>query len=81
MYNAKIHLIMVEIFRTNVKNKKLAGKILKVLQAHLPAFNFNFDLDDCDKILRVQSNNTPVECSKIMQIVKGYSIEISLFED
>jgi hypothetical protein len=48
----------------------------------LPAFYFNFDLEDCDRILRVQSNDTPVECTnKIMQIVKGYSIEISLFED
>ena len=72
---------MVEIFRTNVKNKKLAGKVLKALQQHLPAFNFNFDLDDCDRILRVQCNNTPIECIKVIQIVKGYSIEISLFED
>lgn len=72
---------MVEIFRTNVKSKRLAGKVLKVLQAHLPAFKFNFDLDDCDHILRVQSNGIPVECLKIMQIVKGQSIEISRFED
>jgi hypothetical protein len=72
---------MVEIFRTNVKNKRLAGKVLKALQSHLPAFNYNFDLDDCDRILRVQSNGMPVECRKIIQIVKGYAIEISLFED
>ena len=72
---------MVEIFRTNVKNKRLAGKVLKVLQAHLPAFNFNFDLDDCDRILRVQSNECPVECIKIIQIVKDHAVEISLFED
>ncbi|HEY8931244.1 MAG TPA: methyltransferase type 11 [Mucilaginibacter sp.] len=72
---------MVEIFRTNVKSKRLAGKILKVLQANLPAFYFNFDLDDCDRILRVQSNDMPVECRRIMQIVQGHEIEISLFED
>jgi hypothetical protein len=72
---------MVEIFRTNVKNKMLAGIVLKALQSHLPTFNFNFDLDDCDRILRVQSNGNPVEYLKIIQIVKGLSIEISLFED
>jgi len=72
---------MVEIFRTNVKSKRLAGKILKALQANLPAFHFNFDLDDCDRILRVQSNGKPVECHKIMQIVQGHEIEISLFEE
>jgi len=72
---------MVEIFRTNVKNKRMAGRVLKALQTHLPAFYFNFDLDDCDRILRAQSSGCPVECTKIIQIVKGHSIEISLFED
>ena len=72
---------MVEIFRTNVKSKRLAGKVLKSLHLYLPAFKFNFDLEDCDRILRAQSNGCPVECSRIMQIVKGHSIDISLFED
>lgn len=72
---------MVEIFRTNVKNKKLAGKVLKALSLHLPAFKFNFDLDDCDRILRAQSSGCPVECHKIMQIVQGHSVEISVWED
>ncbi|MCR8556638.1 methyltransferase type 11 [Mucilaginibacter sp. BJC16-A38] len=72
---------MVEIFKTNVKSKRLAGKVLKSLQSHLPAFQFNFDLDDCDRILRVQTSGCPVECVKIIHIVKGYEIDISLFED
>ncbi len=72
---------MVEIFKTNVKSKRLAGKVLKSLQSHLPAFHFNFDLDDCDRILRVQTNGCPVECIKIIQIVKGHEIDISLLED
>jgi len=72
---------MVEIFRTNVKSKRLAGKVLKTLQSHLPAFEFNFDLQDCDHILRVQSNGSMVECAMIIRIVKGHSIDISLFED
>ncbi|MCW3116085.1 MAG: hypothetical protein JWM28_167 [Chitinophagaceae bacterium] len=75
------NLFMVEIFRTNVKSKRLAGKILKALRLHLPTVYFNFDLDDCDHILRVQSNGCPVECVKIIQIVKAHSIEISVFDD
>lgn len=72
---------MVEIFRTNVKNKRLAGKVLKALSLHLPAFKFNFDLDDCDRILRAQSDGCPVECRKIIQIVQGHSVEISVWEE
>ncbi|MES2110231.1 MAG: hypothetical protein V4577_15845 [Bacteroidota bacterium] len=72
---------MVEIFRTNVKSKRLAGKLLKALSLHLPAFKFNFDLEDCDCILRAQSDGCPVECHKIMQIVQGHSVEISVWKE
>jgi hypothetical protein len=72
---------MVEIFKTNVNNKRLANELLKKLNAHLPAYYFNFDLDDCDRILRVQSQGCPVECYKIIQLVKNQNITISLLED
>ncbi len=71
---------MVEIFKTNVNTKRQANGILKVLHAHLPACHFNFDLDDCDRILRVQTSNCPVEIQTIIQIVNHYSIEISLIQ-
>ncbi len=72
---------MVEIFKTNVKSKKLAIKVIASLTTQLPAFSFNFDLDDCDHILRVQSSGQPVKCPEIINIVEGHSIEISHFED
>ena len=72
---------MVEIFKTNVKNKKLAKQLLKMLHSHLPACCFNFDLDDCDKILRAQSESCPIEIDSIIQIMSAQSIEICLFED
>jgi hypothetical protein len=72
---------MVEIFKTNVNNKKLAKKVLKTLHAHLPAYCFNFDLDDCDRILRAQSPGIPVEITRIIQIVREHQIRISLLGD
>jgi hypothetical protein len=72
---------MVEIFKTNVNSKRLAGRILKGLQAHMPAFNFNFDLEDCDRILRVKGYNITGEIAGIIRIVSGYNVEISLFVD
>ncbi|MGZ3871360.1 MAG: methyltransferase type 11 [Mucilaginibacter sp.] len=73
-------MAMVEIFRTDVNNKRLAAKILKALQSEFPECDFNFDLDDCDRILRVQTSGN-VECIKIMQLVKEYAISISRFEE
>ncbi len=72
---------MVEIFKTNVKNKKLAEKVLKILHANLPGYLFNFDLEDCDRILRAQSRGIIIETARIIRIAKDCRIEISLFED
>ncbi|MDR3697839.1 hypothetical protein [Mucilaginibacter sp.] len=72
---------MVEIFKTNVTNKKTAARVLKELTARLPAYRFNFDLEDCDRILRVQSNCITIECGGITGIVKELNVEIFLWED
>jgi hypothetical protein len=71
---------MVEIFKTNVTNKKLAEKVLKTLHARLPAYHFNFDLEDCDRILRAQSEVVSMDVANIVQIVNDQRVEICLFE-
>lgn len=45
---------MIEIFKTNVKEEKEAKKILNILIAEFPKCKINFDLEDCDKILRIE---------------------------
>jgi hypothetical protein len=72
---------MIEIFKTNVSNKKLAGLILKALQRQLPAYTFNFDLEDCDRILRVQTQGADIAISAILNVVKNCGAEIQLFAD
>jgi hypothetical protein len=72
---------MVEIFKTNVNNKLLAKKIVKGLGECMPGHCFNFDLDDCDRILRAQSQGCPVEITTIISFVSGHRVEISLFEE
>jgi len=72
---------MVEIFKTNVSNKKLAGRILRALQKQLPAFAFNFDLEDCDRILRAQGESVAAHIHHIIGVVKGCNAEIAVYED
>ncbi len=52
---------MVEIFRTDVIKKSQARKMLSLLHEQFPRFRMNFDLHDCDKILRVEGKNISVE--------------------
>ena len=45
---------MIEIFKTNVQNKTQARSILNLLKSSFTEARINFDLSDCDKILRVE---------------------------
>ena len=61
---------MVEVFKTDVQKKTQSKKLLCVLAEVFPAFKMNFDLSDCDKVLRVEGDN--IETLMIMSLVKEY---------
>lgn len=58
---------MVEIFKTNINDPVHAERIVTLLNNHFPSFRINFDLHDCDNILRVKGDAIPVE--KIITLV------------
>jgi hypothetical protein len=69
---------MVEVFKTNVQ-KKAQGKMLRcILSEAFPAFKINFDLSDCDKILRVEGDN--MEAFKIMILVKEHGFDCEVLD-
>lgn len=47
---------MIFVFKTNVKSKKQINEIAPLLDSMPEIKGWNFDLDDCDKILRIQSH-------------------------
>jgi predicted RNA binding protein with dsRBD fold (UPF0201 family) len=48
---------MVEVFITNVQEPQDSHKITQELLEHFPAYKINFDLEDSDKILRIEGDN------------------------
>ena len=58
---------MVEVFKTNVENTEFARTIIDQIQFKIKGAKANFDLSDCDAILRVE--NTIIDVSLISQIV------------
>jgi hypothetical protein len=67
---------MVEVFKTNVQKKAQSKMLLCALSETFPSFKINFDLSDCDKVLRVEGDN--MESFRIMILVKecGFMCEI-----
>lgn len=48
---------MIEVFKTNVEEACHATNLVALLLQHFPGSKINFDLHDCDKILRVEGDN------------------------
>ena len=72
---------MVEVFKTKVNDEDQARILLERIRMDFTDYKVNFDLDDCDKILRVESYNQPIEISILMETLRSYGIEIELLED
>jgi hypothetical protein len=67
---------MVEIFKTNITKDCVAENVLQELLKYFPDSIINFDLEDCDKILRVE--NGLILPETIIKIVheKGFECDI-----
>jgi hypothetical protein len=48
---------MIEVFKTNVEGPEQSQILLRRLLAQFPQCRINFDLDDCDRVLRVEGEN------------------------
>ncbi|MES2617389.1 MAG: hypothetical protein V4613_05895 [Bacteroidota bacterium] len=53
--------MQVEVFKTNVKTKQEANRIVTLIEKQYPHSKVNFDLSDCDKILRITGNGLDVK--------------------
>ena len=69
---------MVEVFKTDVRSSRKAKFIIQKLAEKFPAHKINFDLNDCDKILRVQGKN--VSSEKIIQLLTEENYQCKVLE-
>jgi len=68
---------MIYVFKTSVKTKIQAKKLEPHIDKILPKANWNFDLQDCDKILRIDSEeNIVLKIIDLLNIHKFYCEEL-----
>lgn len=50
--------MIISVYKTNVNTKSQLKKAKPVLNSLILVSKWNFDLEDCDKILRIESNES-----------------------
>lgn len=67
---------MIEIFKTNVESKSQATVLVTALSQLFPHCRVNFDLDDCDRILRLEGESFCVPTTIGLLNEMGYRCEV-----
>jgi hypothetical protein len=72
---------MVEVFRTNVHSVEVARILIAAIEAKFADYEANFDLEDCDRILRVKALKGHVEPWPLIRMLKAFGFEANVLPD
>ncbi|WP_337044128.1 hypothetical protein [Emticicia sp. 17c] len=67
---------MVEVFKTNIQERNQAVLLFEKLRQQFPLLKISFDLDDCDRILRVEGEGFSNERIIKLITINGYQCQI-----
>jgi hypothetical protein len=69
---------MIYVFKTSVKTKLQVNNLKPQIEKILPKEKWNFDLEDCDKILRIDSEEHIV--SELINVLKVHDVNCEELE-
>jgi hypothetical protein len=69
---------MVEVFKTNVNDRDHAARLIAVIHKEYTEYTANFDLEDCDRILRIECNSGHVRVSFVIRLLEyfGFTADV-----
>lgn len=69
---------MVEVFKTDVQDPEHASWLLDQIHRTFAGYTATFDLEDCDKILRVECPGGLVQAAGLIDLLQhvGYKAEV-----
>ncbi len=71
----------VEVFKTNVETGEQAEQLINLISASFPHYSVNFDLEDCDRILRIKSGASFILCNEVINLLKKFNYTAELLPD
>lgn len=72
---------MVEVFKTNVIHKEEANMLIGLIHRAFAEYRANFDLDDCDSILRIKSISGTVRHACLITLLNDYGFNAEVLPD
>jgi hypothetical protein len=71
---------MIEVFKTNVNKPAQAEQLVQLIQQTFAGYNANFDLEDCDRILRIKSR-TLINSGEVIRLLSRMDISVSVLDE
>ena len=72
---------MVEVFKTDVRDRDQANSLIDRIHKTFINYKANFDLEDCDRILRVQSSAGSVRVTLLIELSRDLGINAEVLPD
>ncbi len=67
---------MVEVYKTDVRQKNQAKILVHIFSKIFPLHKINFDLSDCDNILRVEGKDIQTEKIIVVLITNNFQCHV-----
>jgi hypothetical protein len=67
---------MIEVFKTNVEQSEQSEMLISQIICYVPDSKVNFDLEDCDKILRIEAERISNETIIGLLKQNGFEAEV-----
>lgn len=71
----------IEVFKTNVNDRAQANMIVDRIHQLHSYYKANFDLQDCDRILRVKSSTGQVHPPSLISIINDFGFKAEVLPD
>ena len=71
----------VEVFKTNVNYLLDAEILVREIHRTFPSYSASFDLEDCDRILRVECVGSDVKSEQIISLLDHFNFSAEILKD
>ncbi|MET7258305.1 hypothetical protein ACWKW6_20905 [Dyadobacter jiangsuensis] len=72
---------MVEVFKTTVEKQSQARLLIDLICLAFTGYRATFDLEDCDKVLRISCDGTAVCHASVIGLLESFGYEAAVLED